>query len=216
MEEGQKVCAVFFDIRKAFDTVPHRPLLNKLCSIGIDSKIIQWICSYLTERRQHVVCDGVSSSNIHVLSGVPQGSVLGPLLFLLYIDDVASQQLSVNCTINLFADDMLLFKPINSAPDLHSLQGDIDIIKSWADGKHLSFNPVKCKCMLISRKRRPRQPLSLSLGGSDSAPEQVQSFKYLGVLISSSLSWSPHIDTVCTKARKLLGLLQEILRANRH
>ena len=110
---------VLFDIRKAYyDTVPHRTLLNKLCSIGIDSKIIQWICSYLTERRQLVVCDGASSSNIHVLSGVPQGSVLGPLLFLLYIDDVASQQLSVNCTINLFADDMLLFKPVNSTLDL--------------------------------------------------------------------------------------------------
>ena len=205
LEEGQEVCAVFFDIRKAFDTVPHRPLLNKLCSIGIDSKIIQWICSYLTERRQHVVCDGASSSNIHVLSGVPQGSVLGPLLFLLYIDDVASQQLSVNCMINLFADDMLLFKPVNSALDLHRLQGDIDTIKAWADGNHLSFNPVKCKCMLISRKRRPRQQLSLSLGGN--ALEQVHTFKYLGVLISSSLSWSPHIDAVCTKARQLLGLL---------
>ena len=130
LEEGQEVCAVFFYIRKAFDTVPHRPLLSKLCSIGIDSKITQWICSYLTERRQHVVCDGASSSNIHVLYGVPQGSVLGPLLFLLYIDDVASQQLSANCTINLFADDMLLFKPINSAPDLHCLQGDIDTMKA--------------------------------------------------------------------------------------
>ena len=206
LEEGQEVCAVFSDIRKAFDTVPHRPLLNKLCSIGIDSKIIQRICSYLTERRQHVVCDRASSSNIHVLSDVPQGSVLGPLLFLLYIDDVASQQLlSVNCTIKLFSDDMLLFKPVNSTLDLHCLQGDIDTIKAWADGNHLSFNPVKCKCMLISRKRRPRQPLSLiSLGGS--ALEQVQTFKYLGVLISS-LSCSPHIDTVCKKARKLLGLL---------
>ena len=172
----------FFDIRKAFDTVPHRPLLNKLCSIGIDSKIIQWICSNLTERRQHVVCDGASSSNIHVLSGLPQGSVLGPLLFLLYIDDVASQQLSVSCTINLFADDMLLFKPVNATLDLHCLQGDIDTIKAWADGNQLSFNPVKCKCKLISRKRRPRQPLSLSLGGS--ALEQVQTFK---------LSWCAYL-----------------------
>ena len=150
LEEGQEVCAVFFDIRKAFDTVPHRPLLNKLCSIGIDSKIIQWICSYLTERRQHVVCDGASSSNIHVLSGVPQGSVLGPLLFLLYIDDVASQQLSVNCMINLFADDMLLFKPVNSTLDLHRLQGDIDTIKHWVNQLVYNWHAI-CKLLYLRR-----------------------------------------------------------------
>ena len=73
------MCAVFFDLRKAFDTVPHRPLLDKLRSFGIDSHLISWIYSYLTERKQHVVCDGVLSSNISVLSVVPQGSVLGPL-----------------------------------------------------------------------------------------------------------------------------------------
>ena len=79
LERGQEVCAVFFDLRKAFDTVPHRPLLDKLHSFGIDPNLISWICSYLTERKQHVIYDGVLSNGIPVLSGVPQGSVLGPL-----------------------------------------------------------------------------------------------------------------------------------------
>ena len=108
------MCAVFFDLRKAFDTVPHRPLLDKLHSFGIDPNLISWICSYLTERKQHVIYDGVLSNGIPVLSGVPQGSVLGPLVFLIYIDDVTLEHLSQDSMLNLFADDMLLFKPITS------------------------------------------------------------------------------------------------------
>ena len=100
---------------------------------------------------------------------------------------------------------MLLFKPITSVSDFHHLQDDIESIQNWTDSNHLSLNTKKCKCMLVSRKRGPRQPLSFKLGGD--VLEQVQTFKYLGVLISSSLSWSPHVEAVCIKARKLLGLV---------
>ena len=107
--------------------------------------------------------------------------------------------------LNLFADDMLLFKPITSVSDFRHLQDDIISIKNWTEKNYLSLNAKKCKCMLVSRKRGTRQPLSFNLGGD--VLEQVQTFKYLGVLISSSLSWSPHVEAVCTKARKLLGLV---------
>ena len=145
LEKGLEVGAVFLDLRKAFDTVPHQLLLEKLVNYGFDQNIITWVCSYLTGRKQHVVCGGESSSNAPVLSGVPQGSVLGPLLFLLYIDDIALTQLSMGSVINLFADDMLLYKPVKSALDLNSLQEDIDVINNWVKRNHLMLNHLNAR-----------------------------------------------------------------------
>ena len=133
------------------------------------------------------------------------GSVLGPLLFLIYIDDITSTSFSEGSTLNLFADDMLLYKIIKSQQDLDQLQSDVNRIQDWVSFNHLTLNPTKCKSMFISRKRNSIQPLSLHLNGVPL--EQVESFKYLGVFLSSDMSWSTHIDSVCSKARKLVGLL---------
>ena len=99
---------MFFDIQKAFDSVPHLSLLQKLEQIGINPYILRWVQSYLTERRQFVVVEGSCSSTLQVVSGVPQGSVLGPLLFVVYLNDVADC-ISGGSKINLFADDIALF-----------------------------------------------------------------------------------------------------------
>ena len=152
LESGKEVYAVFFDLKKVFDTVPHRKPVLKLQTLGLSPLILEWTRSYLTDRKQCVLVGGETSSDVPVLSGVPQGSVLGPLLFLLYIDDVSPLQLSSRSTLNLYADDMLLFKPVSSDKDSEDLQSDINYIQEWAEANYLTFNTNKCKTMLVSRK----------------------------------------------------------------
>ena len=103
--DGSEVCAIFFDVQKAFDSVPHAPLLQKLADIGINSYLLRWIQSYLMNRKQYVAVEGASPSMLQVLSGVPQGSVLGPLLFLLYLNNVANC-ISKDSQVNFYADDI--------------------------------------------------------------------------------------------------------------
>ena len=139
LDNGHEVCVVFFDMRKAFDSVPHIPLLQKLSDVGVNPFILRWIRSYLTNRKQFVVVDGSSSTPLKVLSGVPQGSVLGPLLF---INNVVSQ-ISGGSKINLFADDIALYRVIKSADDYERLQDDIDAVGSCHATKHLNLNSDK-------------------------------------------------------------------------
>ncbi len=159
--------------------------------------------SYLADRKQCVVVNGVSSQPMSVVSGVPQGSILGPLLFLIYIDDTADVNLSVGSKIVLYADDILLYRPISLPEDLEYLQSDVDALQAYASANYLTFNAAKCKSMFVSRKKRHTHPNpSITLNGSP-----TPTFKYLGLLISSDLSWTSHIDNTCSKAKRILGLL---------
>ena len=206
LEVGNDICAVFFYFRKAFDLVPHEPHFQKLSSLNLDDCILNWLHDYLCNRLQAVIVDGDESENSSVLSGVPQGSVLGPLLFLIYINDLTNVVVHRNSNVNMFADDVLLYHTISCPDDYLDAQHSISTIEHWSSDNHLQLNALKCKCMTISRKKEPITPLH-DLVLNNGTLEKVQSYKYLGLLLTVDLSWSSHIASICLKARKILGLL---------
>lgn len=164
---------IFIDFAKAFDTVPDQQLLLKLSLLHIHPSVIRWIDSFLIGREQSVSVDSSSSTPVPVTSGVPQGSVLGPLLFLIYINDLPS---SINSTIRLFADDCVVYRKITDPTDHYILQNDLDTISSWCTHWQMNINPGKCKQMTVAtnsiKSSREYSLLSQQL-------ESVSLYKYL-------------------------------------
>ena len=138
---GGVVDAIYLDFAKAFDTVPHSRLLGKLKSYGINGNILKWIETFLRNRTQIVKVNGENSFSAPVLSGIPQGSVLGPLLFVIYINDLPD---SVNSDSFLFADDTKILRQITSAEDSITLQNDLKMLEEWSNKWLLRFNAEKC------------------------------------------------------------------------
>ena len=143
----------FLDFSKAFDRVSHPVLLQKLCGFGISGSILQWCESYLIQRQQRVVLAGVSSSWSGVSSGVTQGSLLGPLFFVIFICDLPEAVLPGNC-IALYADDRQSSRIINSASDQKIVQVDLDNFHRWSLHNFMDFNVKKCKIMRITKNKQ--------------------------------------------------------------
>jgi hypothetical protein len=205
-DKNIQVDVAVLDFSKAFDTVPHRRLLGKLSHYGIKGEILHWIEAFLTGREQRVVVDGHRSTPAEVLSGVPQGTVLGPLLFLLHINDLPSV---VDSQVRLFADDCLMYRPIRSREDRVALQNDLNSLERWGDAWGMRFNAKKCQIMTVARGRSCLTYL-YSLAGQ--VLECVTEAKYLGVSVSNDLSWSPHVNSVFKRANSTLGFLRRNLR----
>lgn len=197
---------ILLDFAKAFDKVPHRRLLHKLNFYGIRGCTLQWIESFLTDRKQRVLVEGLSSNIVDVNSGVPQGTVMGPLLFLAYINDLPEV---VQSNVKLFADDCLVYRTICSTSDTVQLQQDLSALEKWERDWQMAFHPQKCTTIHISRKRHPIKA-SYHLHGH--TLEEVPSGKYLGVTISEDLSWREHINATSAKATRSVGFLRRNLR----
>uniref|UniRef100_A0A8C5MK06 Reverse transcriptase domain-containing protein n=1 Tax=Leptobrachium leishanense TaxID=445787 RepID=A0A8C5MK06_9ANUR len=139
----------YLDFSKAFDTVPHRRLINKLQSLSLDSNIVEWIRQWLSDRQQRVVVNGVYSAQGLVTSGVPQGSVLGPILFNIFISDIAE---GINVKVCLFADDTKICNRVDVPGGISQMTNDLGKLKKWWELWQLSFNVDKCKIMHLGRK----------------------------------------------------------------
>ena len=193
---GDTVHAVVMAIAKAFDNVLHQLLMGKRSRVpNINSKILIWIRYFLSERRQKVVVAQSQSSEASVTSGVPQGSVLGPTLFLIYINDLPDH---VNCKVSLFADDTLMYQTVNTAADRTIFQSNITSLSTWADTWCMSFNVTKCSIMCFNQK--PSAPVADYFLGEVKLTTTHEN-KYLGVIIQSDLKFTTHINSLLPTSR---------------
>lgn len=200
LEEHSPLDVVYFDFRKAFDSVPHCRLLYKLSCYGIRGKLLSWIRSFLTARRQRVVLNGFSSDWIDVTSGVPQGTVLGPLLFLVYVNDLPD---AVQCPLRMFADDTKLFARVTTDREVSELQTDIDALAAWSRTWLMPFNDEKCKVLHIGPATLSAQ---YTIGDTLLSCTEVE--KDLGVLIDSELKFKQHAAAAVAKATQLLAVIR--------
>ena len=207
LDNGLQIDTFVLDFEKAFDTVSHELLKSKLHSYGVSNQTLNWISAFLSNRTQSVVVNGTKSKSANVISGVSQGTVLGPVLFIAYINDIAS---NINFEIRLFADDCICYKVIHSISDCVNLQQDINALGKWARDWGMSFQPVKCNMIRFSKKRT-NILYDYRLEGT--TLEFHDDIKYLGVRITNNLNWNKHITEICNKAYKTLGLLRRKLSA---
>lgn len=202
--DGKKdVRIVFCDISKAFDRVWHAGLLYKLHKIGVRGTLLAWFQDYLTNRLQRVIIRGQNSEWGEIKAGVPQGSVLGPLLFLIYINDLVD---GIQSNIRLFADDTTIFITVDDPETAATqLNNDMINIKSWADQWLVNFSPSKTKSMIISNRQLDHPPLYFD----GSILENVTSHKHLGLTLTCDLSWSQHIKEIVSKASRMINVLRQ-------
>ena len=204
IDDGHSVDVVYLDFSKAFDKVPHARLVEKLAACGIGGKLLEWVKAWLSGRKQRVVLNGHASEWLPVLSGVPQGSVLGPLLFIVFINDI-DKALNPDTSIFKFADDTKVFRVVNTDEERAELQRDIDNLLAWSDKWQMLFNADKCKIMHFGKNN---QRFSYTMGGyapAGSVLEASAQEKDVGVIVHESLKPSTQVAKAAAKANQVLG-----------
>ena len=204
-DKNKQVDTVILDFSKAFDTVPHRVLLHKLGHYGVRGQAQKWIAAFLHNRKQQVMVNGAVSAVADVASGVPQGTVLGPLLFLCIINDLPSH---VTSSVRLFADDCLLYRVIRSIADHIALQKDLDSLQKWAKTWGMKFNASKCYTLRVTRSKKPSQHFYQLMG---LVLQEVEHNPYLGVMLQHNMKWSVHINRISGRANSTLAFLRRNL-----
>ena len=200
-DNDEEVLGVFLDMSKAFDKVWHKGLIYKLERAGVRGNLLNWLKSYLSGRTMRVVIEGQYSEWKNIEAGVPQGSILGPLLFLIYINDIADE---IESDPHTYADDTNLLKPFKNVDDaVQTINRDLNKIVAWAQKWKVTMNPSKTKCVLFSNKRKPSKITNVQLLGKQIPV--VTEVKHLGVILDHKLTWQSHINSVIVKANRALG-----------
>ena len=206
LESQSTIHCIFLDYAKAFDSVPHERLLIKLNAIGITGSLLNWLRGFLTNQHQRVVVNSCYSDWLLVLSRVPQGSVLGPLLFLLYINDL--HEVISHSELNVFADDVALYKEIKSSSDYNLLQEDLNNVFFWSEHWQLRLGPPKCEALCISNKR---SPITTTYSVNDIPLQWSTSVRYLRLHSTTNLCWSKHCKIIAARTTKCLNYLRHTL-----
>ena len=208
IDDGGSVDAIYMDFMKAFDTVPHRRLLSKLEAHGVRGKVLKWVQGFLMGRQQWVVVNGARSKNSAVTSGIPQGSVIGPMLFTVYINDLPSV---CSSEVRLFADDTKLFNRSDQPSANTTLQEDLNRLQQWSDEWLLRFHPDKCSVLKMGKKK---SAATYTMRGKKNGKEysieleEHATEKDLGVFIDNQLSFKEHVAKVTAKANRVVGVIR--------
>ena len=206
LDQNNNIDILYCDFRKAFDSVPHHRLMLKVQSFGIGGKLEKWIKDFITGRRQRVCINGAKSDWVNVSSGVPQGSVLGPLLFVMYINDLPD---AIDCLSKMYADDTKIYQAINNSADAQIFQQNIIQLWRWSLDWQLLFHPEKCHILHLGRTNEKHRYF---MGAGDNSPhthlKRTDEEKDLGVVVDSQLTFSSHCDKVVNTANKLLGIMR--------
>ncbi len=205
IESGKQLDTIYIDFSKAFDSLHHDITISKLMQFGFTNIMLIWLKSYLMNRHQFVKLNDYKSNLFDVMSGVPQGSHLGPLIFIMFINDIVSCFDKVQAL--LFADDLKAFMEINSVYDALQLQNDLNKLMTWCHKNMLYVNIKKCKVMSLYRKQ---SPIEFEYKIDSQIIDRVSHFTDLGVIIDRKLVFNAHIDKICLKANKMLGFLMRI------
>lgn len=203
LDRKQNCASIFIDLSKAFDSVDHQILKQRLVNIGLSEQATNWISNYLSDRSQKVKCDNQCSDDLPIIRGVPQGSILGPLLFTIYINDVGQNVIDADC--HFYADDMIIYSFASSLTEATvNLQKAFNVVCNSFSELKLSLNVNKTKLMLFCRsKTKQNAPPVVTPDGS--VIEVVNTFKYLGVTIDDGLCFKAHIDSLVKKLRLKLS-----------
>lgn len=198
---GGQVDAVYTDFSKAFDKVNHALLIDKIGSYGVHGNLLRWVCSYLSNRSQLVAIKGYISSPVKIVSGIPQGSHLGPLLFIIFINDLVSY---LKCPTLLYADDLKIFLSVSDIDSCLKIQRDLDTLASWCNSNGMALNTNKCSCISFTKKRQ-RTTYNYSINGI--LLERKSIVKDLGVVFDEQLSFRSHYEQIINKGNQLLGFI---------